>query len=104
MKKWLRKVLIALWPWSRIATLRRELKDARDASIHSYEAGYNAGINWHLHNWMANANIYYGPEPFRDGQMQLMMRLYQDGFTFYEALQRLRIAEGRDRTWTNKMN
>jgi hypothetical protein len=95
MRSWLNKFLLRFWPWKEIHRLEQSLDEAKNDTIVAYDRGYNSGVRWHLENWMKQSNMYYGPEPFRDGQETLMMRLYQDGLTYRQALDHLRLAEGR---------
>jgi hypothetical protein len=60
-----------------------------------YNNAYRDGFTHHLQQWMANANVFYGPEPFRDGQKKLMINLYNRGMAVNEAIDNLRLAEGR---------
>lgn len=99
MKAWFKKFLLLFWPWSKIDELERALTAQNQMLIAAndrYNNAYRDGFTHHLQQWMANANRYYGPEPFRDGQKQLMIDLYNRGMTIKEALDHLRVAEGRD--------
>ena len=102
--KWLKKILLILRPWKKISELENLLSKTDTQIKESYEAGYQSGVNWHLHQWMLQANAFYGPEPLNGDQTQLLMHLYRDGLTFQQALKQLRIAEGRFEEWKMTMN
>jgi hypothetical protein len=96
VKLWFHKLLLRFWPWKDIDRLEKSLAQVRKDVVYAYERGHYSGVRWHLEQWMKQSNMYYGNECFNDGQEKLMMRLYQDGLTYREALDHLRLAEGRD--------
>jgi hypothetical protein len=103
MKAWLHNFLLLFWPWSKIEKLEKALAyENRQliAALDRYNSAYRDGFTHHLQTWMANANVYYGPEPFTDSQRSAMIDIYNRGYTSKEALDMLRLAEGRNRTWT----
>ena len=96
MKAWLNKFKLRFWPWSKIDELEKALAAQNQMLIAShdrYNNAYREGFTHHLQQWMANANRYYGPDPFRDGQKSVMIDLYNRGLTIKEALDHLRISE-----------
>ena len=100
--KWLRKSLLLFWPWSKIDKLERALAHENGqliTALDRYNGAYRDGFTHHLQRWMATANVYYGPEPFSDQQKQAMINFYNQGYTGREALELLRVAEGRFQTW-----
>ena len=105
MKKWFHKFLLLFWPWSKIDELERDLASQNQMLITShdrYNDAYRDGFTHHLQQWMANANMFYGSEPFRDGQKQLMINFYNRGMTSNEALEMLRRTESH--RWMSKSN
>jgi hypothetical protein len=102
LKAWLKKFLLLFCPWSKIDELERALTAQNTAMIAAndrYNNAYSNGFTHHLQIWMATANRYYGSKMFRDGQKTLMIDLYNKGMTWREALEYLRIAEGRLQGW-----
>jgi endonuclease YncB( thermonuclease family) len=102
MKAWFKKFLLLFWPWSRIDELEKmlaELHGMLDRAHQRYWEAERLAFNQHLQIWMANANMLYGPEPFRDGQKKVMIDLYNRGMTAREAIDSIRIAEGRLQGW-----
>ena len=102
MRKWLQSFLLLFWPWSKIDKLERGLAATNKeiiAAMDRYNSAYRDGFTHHLQKWMANVNVYYGPEPFTDHQKSAMIDIYNRGYTSREALDMLRLAEGRNRTW-----
>jgi hypothetical protein len=98
MKAWLNKFLLLFWPWSKIDELERALTAQNQMLIAAndrYNGAYRDGFTHHLQQWMANANRFYGPEPFRDGQKSVMIDLYNRGLTIKEALEMLYVTEAR---------
>lgn len=95
MKKWLQR----FWPWRKIAELEKALGECNQhiiAANDRYHNAYSDGFRHHLQNWIAQGNIHYGCQPFSDSQNKLMISLYERGHTFREALEYLRVAEGRE--------
>ena len=73
MKAWFKKFLLLFWPCSKIDELERALTAQNQMLIAAndrYNNAYRDGFTHHLQQWMANANVFYGPEPFRDGQIR----------------------------------
>jgi hypothetical protein len=105
MRAWFKKFLLLFWPWSKIDELQRALTAQNQMLIASndrYNNAYRDGFTHHLQQWMANANAFYGSEPFRDGQKSAMIDLYNRGKTIREALEGLYLTEGRGdfKKWT----
>jgi hypothetical protein len=102
MKAWFKKFLLLFWPWSKIDELERmlaELHGMLDRAHDRYWEANRLAFNQHLQKWMANANVYYGPDPFNEGQTKYMIELYNRGMTAREAIDSIRIAEGRLQGW-----
>lgn len=99
MKNWLHKFLLHFWPWREIDYLERSLVHAEKRVGEAYERGHVDGVRWHLERWMMASNMYYGPESFRDRQEKLMIRLYEDGLTYRQAIEYLKVAEGIGSQW-----
>jgi hypothetical protein len=98
MKAWLTKFLLCFWPWSKIDELERALTSQNQMLINAsarYDHAYRDGFTYHLQTWMANANRYYGPELFRDGQKSVMIDLYNRGMSIKEALEMLMVSEAK---------
>lgn len=98
MKAWFRNFLLLFWPWREIDELEKALaaKEALLKASHDrYNNAYRDGFTHHLQQWMAQANQYYGKEPFTDAQKTLMVDLYNRGYDRKEALEMLYRAEAR---------
>jgi hypothetical protein len=98
IKTWLHKLFLSFWPWSKIDNIEKQLKETQDLlnkALLLAECSYNDGVRWHLENWMKQSNMHYGRESFREDQRALMMKLYQDGLTYRQAVDHLRLAEDR---------
>lgn len=107
MTKWFNKLLLLFWPWSEIDDLEKALMSQNKmliAATDRYDSAYRDGFTHHLQRWMANANMFYGLDPFSDHQKQCMIDMYNRGMTSQEALQMLRTAEGRDQLWNMRQN
>lgn len=107
MKKWVRKLLLRCWPWDKIDRLERALASQNKTLIAAsdrYNSAYRDGFTHHLERWLANANMFYGPNPFTDGQKQCMIEMYNRGMTSHEGLDVLRMSEGRDQLWNMRQN
>ena len=104
MRTWLSKFIVRLWPWSKIDELERALTAQNQMLITSndrYITAYSDGYRHYLQTWIMQANMFHGKEPFTDGQMKLMISLYEAGYDRREALYQLNVAENSSlgRTW-----
>jgi len=84
-----------LWPWNEIWRLRHNLEMANAAvdSCRRVEAT-------HRGKWMAEANQFWGPNKFTDGEEATMVRFYEKGYGWREALSMLREYCGYDSRYT----
>jgi hypothetical protein len=98
MKEQIKKFLLHFWPWRKIAELEAALTEANKQIVTAmarYDHAYKDGYRSHFQNWLATMQVYHGLPPFDDGERNLMSHLYDQGYGWPDALNRLREYRGR---------
>lgn len=107
MKNWLKKFCLLFWPWSKIDEIEKALAKQNDMLIAAndrYNNAYRDGYTHHLQQWMAQTNVQWGSAPFSDDEKTLLIHLYNKGFAWKDALERLAIAQAREGKWRQFTN
>lgn len=89
----LSKALLKFWPWKEIAYLKDALSEAnKQISLDAdrYNRAYYSGYTNHRNVWLATANIHYDSHPFEESEKNLMIHLYNDGYSWSAAVSYLR--------------